>query len=48
MTKAAHFVQGDRTGTSAFVIVPQKNTTALAIASDLKKYFAWISASTQG
>ena len=37
MIKAAHFLQGNRTGKLIFVIVAKKNTSARAIANHLKK-----------
>lgn len=42
LTKAAHFLQGERTGTLVLVIVPKKNTKASSIAKHLKNYFIWI------
>lgn len=46
MIKAAHFLQGNRTGVLVFVIVPKKNTTAKAISAHLAPYFNWISDKT--
>lgn len=46
MLKAAHFLQGERTGSLVFVIVPRRNTKAMTIALHLKKYFSWISEKT--
>ncbi|RXK87024.1 hypothetical protein [Filimonas effusa] len=42
MMKAAHFLQGTRTGMLIFVIVPKENTSVTAIARHLKSYLKWI------
>jgi len=42
MVKAAHFLQGPKTGILVFVIVPKENTKASSIANHLVKYFKWI------
>ena len=42
MVKAAHFLQGEKTGRLVFVIVPKNNTRAESISKHLKSYFSWI------
>jgi hypothetical protein len=42
MVKAAHFLQGEKTGILVFVIVPKTNTKAASIANQLRTYFNWI------
>lgn len=42
LIKAAHFLQGNRTGKLIFVIVHKKNTSSKAIANHLIPYFQWI------
>jgi len=42
MMKAAHFLQGERTGRLIFIIVRKKNTKPETIALHLRKYLHWI------
>lgn len=42
LVKAAHFLQGDKTGSLIFVIVPKNNITVQQIQKHLKKYLNWI------
>lgn len=46
MMKAAHYLQGERTGKLVFVMVPKYNTTAMQIANHLKLYLKWIGGKT--
>jgi len=46
LVKAAHFLQGERTGILIFIIVPKENTTVSAIANHLKAYLSWIKEKT--
>lgn len=42
MIKAAHYLQGERSGTLVFIMVPKDNTTAKSITEQLRTYFNWL------
>jgi hypothetical protein len=42
MIKAAHFLQGERTGRLVCIIAPKDNTKAESISKQLRTYFNWI------
>ncbi|MFX1708107.1 hypothetical protein PV783_29355 [Chitinophaga sp. CC14] len=46
LIKAAHFLQGERTGILVFIIVPKVNAKASTIASHLGTYFSWVKEKT--
>lgn len=46
MMKAAHYLQGERTGKLVFVMVPKYNTTVRQITDHLGKYLNWIQGHT--
>ncbi len=46
LIKAAHFLQGEKSGVLIFVIVPKENTKTSSIANHLKQYFNWIQSLT--
>ncbi len=42
LIKAAHYLQGERTGKLIFIMIPKKNTTVSSIANHLIPYLKWI------